>query len=71
MPPEDPDVIEKALRRALTEDDLVNTAAQHNLRLAEERLDWQLLRQMTVKFYQAVAQHHENFKQGEADETTG
>lgn len=71
VPPEDPDVIEKALRRALTEDDLVNTAAQHNLRLAEERLDWQLLRQMTVKFYQTVAQHHENFEQGEADETTG
>jgi hypothetical protein len=71
VPPEDPDVIEKALRRALTEDDLVNTAAQHNLRLAEERLDWQLLRQMTVKFYQTVAQHHKNIEQGKADETTG
>lgn len=65
VPPEDPEVIEKALRRALTEDELVNSAARHNAKLAEERLDQQMLRKMTIDFYKTVVQQHDNARQGE------
>lgn len=71
VPPEDPDVIEKALRRALADDELVNTAAHYNLRLAQERLDQHQLRQMAVIFYQTAGKHRDNVEQGGAHETTG
>lgn len=71
VPPEDPEVIEKALRRALAEDELVNTASHYNVRLAQERLDQRLLRQMAVNFYQTVGKHRDNVEQGGVYETTG
>ncbi len=54
VPPEDPDVIEKALRRALTDDHLVDTAAQYNLILAREQLDQKLLKEKAIDFYNTV-----------------
>lgn len=55
VPPEDPDVIEKAIRRALTDDDLVNRAAELNWKTAVERLDQSKLKPKAVELYNTVA----------------
>jgi hypothetical protein len=47
--------VEQAIRRALTEDDLVNNAADENYRLAEERLSKTILKPHTVNIYNTVA----------------
>lgn len=54
VPPEDPDVIEKAIRRALTDDDLVDRAAEENWKTAAERLDYPKIRPKAVDFYKRV-----------------
>lgn len=55
VPPEDPDVIEKAIRRALTDDDLVNRAAELNWKTAVERLDQSKLKPKAIEIYTTVA----------------
>ncbi|WP_167631300.1 glycosyltransferase family 4 protein [Mariprofundus ferrooxydans] len=55
VPPEDPDVVELAIRRALSDDDLVNNAAMDNAVTVKERLDSNLLKQKTISFYNKVA----------------
>ncbi|MEI8143295.1 MAG: glycosyltransferase [Candidatus Berkelbacteria bacterium] len=52
--PEDPDVIEKALRIALTNDDLVDLAAVENYKTVNLRLDSKLLKRQAVEYYQTV-----------------
>jgi glycosyltransferase involved in cell wall biosynthesis len=54
VPPEDPDVIEIAIRKALTDDDLVNKAAKINWAIANSRLDADFLAQKTVDSYQHI-----------------
>lgn len=54
VPPEDVASVAAALRRALTDDDLVNTAAVINWRTAKERLDHHLLKQKAVDLYAKV-----------------
>lgn len=54
VPPEDPDVIEQAIRRALTDDDLVDRAAAINAGTARQRLDHRLLRKQAIGLYSAV-----------------
>jgi glycosyltransferase involved in cell wall biosynthesis len=54
VPPEDPDLIEQAIRRALEDDDLVNRAAGLNYRLAEEKLNNSVLKPVAVGIYSAV-----------------
>ncbi len=54
IPPDDPDVIEKAIRRALTDDDLVDRAAEENWKTAIERLDHNKLKAKAVDFYNTV-----------------
>jgi glycosyltransferase involved in cell wall biosynthesis len=61
VPPEDPDIIESAIRRALTDDELVNHAAEMNYNLAEDRLDRTILQPKAVEMYRRVAQEH-NFE---------
>lgn len=56
VPPEDPEIVEKALRRILSDDSLVNRAANHNLVLAKERLDQKMLSTKTVNLYRTVAE---------------
>jgi glycosyltransferase involved in cell wall biosynthesis len=56
VPPEDPEVVEGAIRRALTDDTLVNSAAEKNLRVAQERLDRRKLKEMTIGLYNRVLQ---------------
>lgn len=60
VPPEDPDIVELALRRALSNDELVNRAAEHNALLARKRLDHRLLKEQTARYYSTVAEHKKN-----------
>lgn len=52
--PEDPHVLAAALRRAVTDDDLVDRAAAINDRTARERLDFYQLRQHVIDWYQQI-----------------
>ncbi|MGE5189532.1 MAG: glycosyltransferase, partial [Gemmatimonadota bacterium] len=56
VPPEDPEIVEKALRRALSDDGLVDRAAGENARLAAERLDRAVLKPLAVSIYTTVAE---------------
>lgn len=55
VPPEDPEVIEQAIRRALTDDSLVDRASEVNLQTAQQRLSHDLLRDKTIDLYRIVA----------------
>lgn len=57
VPPEDPDIVEQAIRRALTDDDLVDIAAAENWRTIEDRLDYTNLKQKAIELYVSVAGH--------------
>ncbi len=54
VPPEDCSLIEAAIRKALTNDNMINRAALANYKVAEERLSYDLLKEKTVNFYRAV-----------------
>ncbi len=51
MPPEDPDEIEKAIRKAITDDDLVDKASEINFGTISKRADYHKLRKQTVSIY--------------------
>ena len=52
--PEDPRSVADALRRALTDDELVNRAAEMNYQIARERLDFFKLRENVMQWYQTI-----------------
>jgi hypothetical protein len=54
VPPEDPEVVEKAIRRALTDDELVNRASTANYTMARKRLDQSVIKQKIVNLYNQV-----------------
>lgn len=54
VPPEDPDIIEQAIRRALMDDVLVNKAAEHNFIVAKERMDSRKLKIKAVEMYENI-----------------
>ena len=54
VPPEDPQAVAVALRRALTEDALVDQAADYNARLARDRLDIRVVQPKAVALYERV-----------------
>lgn len=56
VPPEDPEIIENALRKALLDDDLVNSAAKYNEQLAQVCLSTEHLKSKAVEIYKKVAQ---------------
>lgn len=56
VPPEDPDIIEMALRTALENDALVNRASEINWRTALGRLDGSLLKQNISLMYSQILQ---------------
>jgi glycosyltransferase involved in cell wall biosynthesis len=58
VPPDDPEVVEHAIRRALTDDELVNRAAEINYRLATERLDKTILKAKAIELYERVAREN-------------
>jgi len=55
VPPDDPETIEAAIRKALTDDGLVDRAEEENLRVAALRLDRERIRPMAVGVYNQVA----------------
>ncbi|MBC7946416.1 MAG: glycosyltransferase [Chitinophagaceae bacterium] len=57
VPPEDPDSVELAIRRALTDDGMMDRAADVNWRTALNRLDHKLMKQQALELYAAVAGH--------------
>lgn len=54
VPPEDPDIIEKALRKALKDDNLVDQAAKINWQTAKAKLQKEQLKKQIVDFYLQV-----------------
>jgi glycosyltransferase involved in cell wall biosynthesis len=54
VPPEDPEIIELAIRRALEDDTLVNNAATINQKTAAVLLDKDLIKDKTLSFYNEV-----------------
>ena len=56
VPPDDPEAVAGAIRRALTDDDLVNRAAEINSRTAAERLDKKTIAPMAAGIYRTVAE---------------
>ncbi len=54
VPPEDVEIIEEAIRQALTDDSLVDIAAQKNYNLTKEKLDEKHLKQKITQFYQTA-----------------
>ncbi len=54
VPPEDPHLIAEALRRALTDDVLVDQAAEINARTCAERLDATTIRQQVITIYERI-----------------
>ncbi len=54
VPPEDPDIIESAIRKALCNNDLVDRAARLNWQVALNRLDDKKLKKQVVNIYRAL-----------------
>lgn len=55
VPPEDPAVVAAAIRRAVSDDVLVEQAAKRNACLAEQRLDRKVIRSKVVAMYEGIA----------------
>ena len=49
--PDDPDVVENAIRKALIDDNLVNNAAEKNWLTSVERLNANSLKNKSIEFY--------------------
>jgi glycosyltransferase involved in cell wall biosynthesis len=56
VPPDDPELLAAAIRRALTDDDLVNRAAELNRHTATARLDRAKVAPMVAELYRTVAE---------------
>lgn len=54
VPPEDPVKIAEAVKKALLDDDLINSARKHNYKLTEERLDSTIIKNKSIDFYKSV-----------------
>lgn len=54
VPPEDPEIIERAIRRALKNDCLVDEAAKINWQVVKDRLDAKKLKKKMTAFYEQV-----------------
>ena len=58
VPPEDTEVIERAIRIALTDDQLVDQASIKNLETCNERLEYDMLKAKTLELYTTVQQEN-------------
>jgi glycosyltransferase involved in cell wall biosynthesis len=54
VPSEDPEPVSAAIRRAISDDNLVDRAAEINGRTAESRLDENILRPQVIAMYEKV-----------------
>ncbi len=64
VPPEDPDQIEIAIRRALEDDELVDHAAIQNWEVITKRCDFHELKKNTVELYTYVYEKGKPIKDG-------
>jgi hypothetical protein len=55
VPPEDPEPIAAAIRRAVADDALVDRAAELNAKVARERLDQDVIRPQVIAMYEKIA----------------
>jgi hypothetical protein len=60
VPPEEPEQIAIAIRRALKDDALVDEAARINLNIAKERLDYSVIKPQAVQIYQNIYENQIN-----------
>ena len=54
VPPEDPDIVEINIRKALTDDKLVDKAAEYNWKVIEQKLCKEMVRINAVSIYQSI-----------------
>lgn len=54
VPPEDPEIIERAIRKALTNDTLTKNAALINWKIAQQRLDFKNIKKTVIDFYKTM-----------------
>ncbi len=54
IPPEDPDIIEMAIRKALTDDEMVDNAARVNRKKISEQLDYEKIKIAAQSLYTSV-----------------
>ena len=54
VPPEDPEIIAAAIRRVISDDDLVDRASELNMETAKKRLDQSVIRPEVIKMYQKI-----------------
>jgi glycosyltransferase involved in cell wall biosynthesis len=54
VPPDDPEIIAQAVRRALTDDALVDSAAEINAGVAEQRLDVSVIQPQVIGAYERI-----------------
>jgi glycosyltransferase involved in cell wall biosynthesis len=64
VPPEDPGAIAAAIRRAVSDDQLVDRAAELNARVACQRLDQTIIRPQVIAMYERIAAEAELRKKG-------
>lgn len=58
VPPEDPEIIEQAIRRALSDDDLVDAAAGINEQKIRKDADYNKLKELTVQSYFKISKEN-------------
>lgn len=63
VPPEDPEIIEIALRKALADDQLVDSAAEKNWITAKERLSQEILQEKAIMMYENIVRSQESQKE--------
>lgn len=56
VPPEDTDIIAQAIRKAITDDSLVDSAAAINAKVVAERLDQSKIKPQVIQMYQDIAE---------------
>lgn len=54
VPPEDVEIIELAIRKALSDDHLIDSASKINYDIGQQRLDNKFLKKKTIEFYKYV-----------------
>ena len=54
VPPEDPEIIEKVIRKALSDDEMVDRAAEANWRTVTERLDYDRVKEIAIGMYKRI-----------------
>jgi glycosyltransferase involved in cell wall biosynthesis len=64
VPPEDPEPIAAAIRKAITDDRLVDRAAELNAKVARERLDQSVIKPQVIAMYEKIASEAANKRKG-------